>query len=484
MKLQKLLLLMLLVMPVVAALAQGVTIHIVSDTHVLAPSCLATFRSYNDSKMDCISPELLHAAVDKVNSEAVSGEITVMLIAGDMSYNGERKSHEYVAGELARLQSGIVPLVIPGNHDIDCPYAYQGDKVSADDFKTIYHDCGYSGAEENYGLSYVRRLGDQLAIICLSSALTDGGVTYYSDGTLTGTTLEWMKSQADKLHAEGRGVIVAVHHQLLDHFAEESTNASNRMLNTNSAVNDGVTNDDVRKAFVEAGIKYVFTGHFHAHDAQKATIDGHDIYDISTGGLSTYPGYVRKVVFSQGCKRIDISSSTLSLPRSDMPLAERGVTDWPDTLLTSSDYGQMRLKKYTDSFAASKMGSMASLFSDVTADVSNIYYSFFIGADDSNESAMTSSNWSLVNMVRGDVYRMFYSMSHNYSQDPSLVIPDLTLPALSLTVPQPSSVASVEAMRRTSELSFDLSGRRAPASRRGISIVRRADGRTNKVVGF
>ena len=88
-------------------------------------------------------------------------------LSGDLTNNGEKKSHQKLANLLGEIErSGKTKvLVIPGNHDIDNPWArsFEGDKqvladsVSPKEFTKIYGDFGYKEAisRDKKTLSYL-----------------------------------------------------------------------------------------------------------------------------------------------------------------------------------------------------------------------------------------------------------------------------------------------------------------------------------------
>ncbi len=85
---------------------------------------------------------------------------------GDLTKDGEKSSHDVVAGYLAQLKAaGKKVYVIPGNHDIKngLSYSYVGDgvqrvpNITAEQFTQIYADYGYKDAlqRDTDSISYV-----------------------------------------------------------------------------------------------------------------------------------------------------------------------------------------------------------------------------------------------------------------------------------------------------------------------------------------
>lgn len=79
-----------------------------------------------------------------------------IIVAGDLTFNGERASLEDLAHYFHQIEDLGVPVyVIPGNHDISNGWArgfysdssYPVDQVTADQFATTMSDFGYQEAK-------------------------------------------------------------------------------------------------------------------------------------------------------------------------------------------------------------------------------------------------------------------------------------------------------------------------------------------------
>ena len=192
-------------------------IFLMSDIHVMAPSLLedkenAKFIEYmkTDPKMLAESPAVLTHLVDK----AIEENVGLVLIAGDLTKDGEYDSHDWVSFELERLrEAGIKTLVIPGNHDINNPEGViykknnateKADRITPDDFEDFYYDFGYNENSydfENYSrdpasLSYCCEPIDDLYLVCLDSNSYDDikpeDTRNQTSGKLRNETIEWM----------------------------------------------------------------------------------------------------------------------------------------------------------------------------------------------------------------------------------------------------------------------------------------------------
>ena len=271
-------------------------IMVISDPHLLAPSLYDDGKAAHqleksDMKLVTYSDLIMKTMIDVIIAERPQ----VLLVSGDLTLNGERASHERLVEHLQRLQkAGVRTLVIPGNHDVMCPYSkqYKGDastavaNVSSDEFAAIYHDFGYGSDSQRdpNSLSYICEPIPGLVILGIDSNIyatsRDSEVKYHTDGIVRPETLEWIRQQLAAAKQNGKRVIAMMHHHLVEHIDGEAKLLPNYIASNHN---------EVAKVLREGGVKVIFTGHLHITDA--ATIDG--ITDVSTGSASTYPMAMR-----------------------------------------------------------------------------------------------------------------------------------------------------------------------------------------------
>ena len=77
-----------------------------------------------------------------------------------------------------------------------------------------------------------------------------------------------------------------MHHNLIEHYAGQS------QLDPGYVVDDW---KNVVNRLMDAGLKIIFTGHYHANDISVYSDDGRELYDIETGSLVTAPSPYRLV---------------------------------------------------------------------------------------------------------------------------------------------------------------------------------------------
>ena len=307
----------------------GVKIMVISDPHLLAPSLVgdgkaAKHLASSDMKLVLESDQIVVRMVDEI----IRQKPEWLFITGDLTFNGARASHERVVSHLARLEkAGVRTLVIPGNHDINCPYSksYAGEvaepvaTVTSEEFAKLYSPYGYGAGStrDPNSLSYTCEPVDGLMLLCIDSnrygenRLGGDGekVVYHNDGAVKPETLEWMKQQLAKAQIDGKRVIALMHHHLVEHIDGEAKLLPNYIV---------ADHEQVAKVLRDGGVKVVFTGHLHITDA--ATIGG--ITDVATGSASTYPLPLRTVLIDDDMKWMSIS--TRFFDDLDEKLLQRG----------------------------------------------------------------------------------------------------------------------------------------------------------------
>lgn len=298
---------------------------VISDTHVMEPSLVKkdgeALTNYidHDRKMLKDSPALMEEATRRI----LERHPQVVLVCGDLTKDGETVSHHFLCDRyLSRIRkAGIKVFVVPGNHDVNNPHAvaFYGDKTKrvpspkADEFARIYNDYGYGDAiaRDEHSLSYVARLSDKVRLLALDACKyeendfnKDSCVTA---GRLKPETLTFIERQAADARANGCTLLAMMHHGVVQHWKYQEKAMSEYLV------------DDWRKVaslLEKAGIRVVFTGHFHAQDI---AVRG-KLYDVETGSLVSYPSPMRYVTL-QG-NTMTIKTNLLSGKGVHLPAGE------------------------------------------------------------------------------------------------------------------------------------------------------------------
>ena len=258
------------------------TIMIVSDPHYCSPRLYQNSGlfirsiSQGDGKLVHHSDLLLRAII--AQAEAIHPD--VLLITGDLTFNGEKESHQELASALETLVShGIAVYVIPGNHDINCKSAlkFVGDSytttesVTADEFKEIYSHFLGDISQENIGISYTVSPAQDLTLCMLDCSFYEP--VAYTFGLLDDNRYSWFEEKLIDSEINHRLFISATHHSVIPHSS--LWKESFVILNA----------ERLSSTLVRHGARIHLSGHLHIQHISEQ--DG--LYDIASGAFSVYP---------------------------------------------------------------------------------------------------------------------------------------------------------------------------------------------------
>lgn len=243
-------------------------------------------RASSDQKMLAQSRGTVLAALEHIkNSDA-----EFLLIAGDLSNDGEKVSHEEMRELLYEFKKVMPVYVITATHDWCCdgnPRRYDGDKVYNDvqtirphELHDFYRDFGLSESISEYHthqdkVSYIVRPCDGVSVFCLDDDQNGAGSSGYSQ-----EHFKWIKEQTIAAKLRGDVVFGMQHHHL---FLTEF----DRIINSNSGVEYRIKQ---ATDFADIGFSVMFTGHSHMQHIRKLkTESGNHFYEINVGSISGYP---------------------------------------------------------------------------------------------------------------------------------------------------------------------------------------------------
>ncbi len=279
-----------------------VKFYLITDTHYFKNSLGAygpgyeTFMRYEQK---------CYAETESINKSVfnwlkAADEADILLIAGDLSFNGEKESHLEFIKLLNELKSvGKQIYVVSADHDInENPFAYNGgDRISVEaiermDIFDLYNDFGFSQAiaVDKKHLSYVAQLGDGVRLLALNNDYNDQ--RYFDD-----EQIEWIKQQARKAREDGQTMIAMNHYPLLPGQPLFSLINSTYQKNAYEVVN----------MLADEGVHIVFTGHMHNQSVNEFITDkGNKFYDVCTSSIIAYPSIIRHITVDNDT--VDIKS--------------------------------------------------------------------------------------------------------------------------------------------------------------------------------
>ena len=276
--------LMLMLLPcftLSAAALPDTTLFVASDLHFIAPE-LTDHGAYftkliadADGKATAYCDEIVQAFVQEVLAAAPDA----LILSGDLTFNGAKRSHEELARRLAPIrEAGIPVFVIPGNHDLNNRSAasFSGDSYTRvqptirEDFTSIYADLGFSAAlaRDYSSLSYVAEVAPDLRVIMLDVN------TESPTNTVSDNTLRWLETQLQSAQQAGARVISVSHQNIFAHSS---------LLYRGFMINNA---DKLRRLYERYGVSLNFSGHIHM---QHTKVSEAGLLEIASSSLAVSP---------------------------------------------------------------------------------------------------------------------------------------------------------------------------------------------------
>ena len=342
----------------------SVQIAFAADLHYISPKLtdkgplFQYVAERNDGKLILYTEEILDAFIAQMLEERPE----VVILAGDLSYNGEFESHLSLAEKLRRLQAeGIQVLVLSGNHDVDNPraYSFHGESyekarpTTPQDFSEIYYEFGPAQAIsiDPASGSYVFQLEDMLRILMLDT-------NSVSKNSLPSESFSWLEEQLRDAQNQNIHVIAVSHQNLKIHHplfirGYRITNASS-----------------IEKLYRQYKVICQLSGHMHIQHAVAGTVP-----EILTSPLCLTPVRYGWLVWNGESLCYDARETDVA-----RFAAEKGETD--ENLLHFPEYARNNLyqihynqivRSYEGSGLEKKtVEKFAALFADTN-------YAFFTG---------------------------------------------------------------------------------------------------------
>ncbi len=268
---------------------EDLEIYVATDIHYLSDSINDKGEAYQRMIENSDGRQLNYISelTDAFSYNIEKNTPDILIVSGDLTHNGELASHLDMAEKFKAMEeSGTQVLVIPGNHDINNPYAraFVGseevvtDQVTAEEFEEIYSDFGYNEAtlRDEKTLSYLATPTDDLWVLMLDTSSYDKNVIApVTSGDLEKETLKWVKECSYLAKEKGAKIITVMHHNLYNH---------SELLYKGFTLDNA---DEVLETFIEADLDLVLSGHIHIQDI-KADVDK-KVYDVVTGSFIVYP---------------------------------------------------------------------------------------------------------------------------------------------------------------------------------------------------
>lgn len=353
-------LLAILLLTPLAASAEAedtLTLFVATDLHYLAPELtdhgpyFEKITSRGDGKVMAYSEELVEAFVAQV----IDRHPDALILSGDLTFEGERASHEALADKLSRITAAGIPvMVLPGNHDLNNPSAarYSGegyervDSVTSLEFLDIYRPFGYADAfaRDRASLSYMASLSPTLRLLMID-------VNDSLEGEVDPQTLKWAEAQLAQARQDGCRVIAVSHQNLLLH---------------SSLFAYGFTIDNafaLQELYADAPVLCSLSGHIHMQHISESEAG---LRDIATSSLAVSPNQYGVLTLTES----ELSYRTETVDVSAWA-AERGLTD--PNLADFATYSEAFFKQNARRQALARVAEddqpeqLADFFADINA---------------------------------------------------------------------------------------------------------------------
>lgn len=257
-------------------------VHI-SDIHYIAPELSDSGKYFRkDPEKEPRMMQCICQITDSFILEMIEKKPDLVVISGDLTYNGEKISHKNLSKKLSMLKGkGIEVLVIPGNHDIDNKRAGKYingefeavETVNAEEFTQIYKDFGYEkddprvlGRDKN-SLSYMYMLGKKQCLLMIETSYGK------NNNEVSSHTLRWIKKMLEIAESENMSVISVTHQSILVH---------NKMFISGYKLENS---SDLVQLLSRYNVHLNLSGHIHMQNISE----NKGVYDASVGCIALYP---------------------------------------------------------------------------------------------------------------------------------------------------------------------------------------------------
>ena len=239
-----------------------------------------------------------------------------VIIVGDLTQNGERKSHEKFIKLLYELkEKGKKVYLITADHDWKSdPFAfgengrYQPESTKKEELFDMYYDFGFKDAlaVSKEHLSYVAQLSEGVRLLAINADIKTNG-----QFSITESQAEWIKEQAKKAREENQTMFAICHYPVLPIQPLFSIIKSSLMYDYKS----------IATLLADEGVHLVFTGHMHNQSINGfVTEKGNKFFDVTTGSIIADPSFIRLVTLND--KKAEIES----IPTPDFDYDTKGLS--------------------------------------------------------------------------------------------------------------------------------------------------------------
>ena len=283
---------------------QTTTIIVASDLHYLSTSLFDDGEAFTSlvEHADGKYMPYIEEIVEAFTEEVIAYKPDYLLLLGDLTFNGEELSHQDLCAQLNTIeQAGVHVIAIPGNHDMENPYArrYEGEEVSftgsisIHQYEQMYEDYGRDLAlyKDTSSASFVVKVDENTWLIMLDVNACK------TQNTIETDTLIWLEDVLEEGKKQGVCFISASHQNILQHsLFQEGFVIENA--------------EEVKDLYDRYDVKLHLSGHMHIQSQKEEN----GLLECCVSALSVSP-------FQYGILTVDQGNASYITHRVD-------VSDW------------------------------------------------------------------------------------------------------------------------------------------------------------
>ncbi|MHC5267893.1 metallophosphoesterase [Enterococcus sp. LJL98] len=306
---------------------------VISDNHFLADDLIEESEKFRSFEKTSIGKDIRYtsAVLEALVQKALLEKPTGIILTGDVTLNGEKRSLEQMAEIFQPLkEQGIFVFAIPGNHDIYNGWARQFQnkqqitthQISPSDFQRAFPD-GYTLSQQPAvdSLSYSLDFSDYRFFFLDSNLYTDrfSKTEPVTEGRLSEGTLAWLEAGFAEGKRLGKKPLLFLHHSLLEH---------------NPKITKGfvLNNAEVVLQLVEKyQVRLAMSGHLHLQDIMQSN-DNPAFYEISTSSFSTADSHIGHLMLEPERLSYEVESFDPRPYLNQVQLKQPDLKNYPEYL--------------------------------------------------------------------------------------------------------------------------------------------------------